>query len=291
MNTTTDLAPIGLQTTPDGMSPCAACGIPTTGATTAYPVLSRMITTAGGERADTMATGASVDLPTCDDCQDIGDVTARILADHPGLIRALGTVASWRLCAALYALDALGQRLPDPDISPERLAALVHRLADPGALVTYSRRFSPVWETGTSAKRSARARWSAVPPDALAECRRGAVDWLADARPPRSLPHPTGEWCQWCGTSTALGRRASEAWFGDLCGTCASVKSNGGDTYTALWDAVDPDRAIRRRSMSPPDLDGVRPWSRTGGGDGMPCSHHGGIDALRDRVAFLVTGA
>lgn len=277
---TTDLAPIGLQTTPGGMIPCAACGIPATGPTTTYPVLSRMIETAAGERADTMPGGATVDLPTCGDCQAVGDLAGRIVVAHPGLTHTLGTVASWRLRAALYALDALGQKLPSVDITPARLGALVHRLADPGALILYARRFAPVWETGASMKHSARTRWSAVHPPALTECRRGAADWMADARPPRPLLNPTGKPCQWCGTASAMGRRQSEAWFENFCRTCAAVKANGGDTYTALWDAVDPDRAIRRRSMTPPDLDGVRPWSRAGGGDGTPWSHLGGVEDI-----------
>ncbi len=286
--TSTDLSPIGLQATPDDSLPCAVCGIPTTGMTTMYPVHSRLFAMAAGERSQEMADGAGIDLPTCSDCQAIAD-TARVIVDaHPGLVRLLGTVALWQTTTALYALDAIGHRLPGPDITPARLGSLVRRLATPGAIVAYSRRFSPVMVAGASTKQAARERWSAVDPDALAECRIGAVDWMADGRPLRALQHPGRLRCDWCGTATALGRRVSEAWSGDLCATCASVKASGGVTYDALWEAVDPDRAIRRRRMVPPTLDGVRSYKQSGGGDGTAWSHLGGIVALHEHVTRLV---
>lgn len=291
MTTPTDLAPIGLQATPEGMSPCAACGIPATGPTIGYHVFTRMSETPKGELADKMADGATVDLPTCDDCRAIGDLAGRIIAAHPELPRALGTVASWRLRTALYALDALERPLPEPDITPARLSALVHRLADPGVAIMYSRRFSPVWSLGATSKHAARTRWSAVDPARLAGCRRGVVNAMADARPPRPLPHSTGARCDWCGTATAMGRRTSEAWFGKLCATCAAVKASGGLTHEAVWEAIDNDHAIRRRIPYRPDLTGVRPYSRDSGGDGTPWSHLGGVEALREHVAQLVAGA
>lgn len=285
---TTDLAPIGLQATPDGMTPCAVCGVPATGPTTAYPILLRTVRTAIGERADALPDGASVDLPTCGDCRALDALAARIIAAHPGLTRALGTVASWRLRAALYALDATGQKLPSPDVDPARLGSLVHRLAVPGALATYSRRYSPAWLADATTKHSARSRWSAVHPHVLGDCRRGYVDWLADARPPRPITHPTRRRCDWCGTSTAMGRRLSEAWNGDLCGTCAAVQDSGGTSHDAVWQAIDARQTMRRHLPYRPDLNGVRPWSRGGGGDGTPWSHLGGVDAVRQRVAELI---
>ncbi|GAA5098861.1 hypothetical protein GCM10025760_34350 [Microbacterium yannicii] len=286
--TTADLAPIGFQATPEGMTPCAVCGIPTTGPTTDYPVFSRVVATAAGERADTMPKGASVALPTCSDCRDIEASAAAIVAAHPGLRRALGSVAAWQTTTALYGLSALGQPLPGQDIAPARLRDLVHRLAAPGAVVAYSRRFSPVWLADSATKLAARTPWSAVELDALAECRAAAVEWLADARPARPLAHPNGEHCAWCGTATAMGRRTSEAWIGKLCATCADVQSGGGTSDDALWQAVDPDRAIRRRMPRRPRIDGATPWRQRRGGNGAPWSHLGGVEALRRDVARLV---
>lgn len=291
MTTTTDLAPIGLQATPEGMIPCAACGIPATGPTTGYYVFTRMIETPKGERPDKMADGVTVELPTCGDCRAIGNLTGRIIAAHPELRRTLGSVAHWRLSTALYALDALDHPLPEPDITPARLGALVHRLADPGVAIMYSRRFSPVWALGATSKHSARTRWSAVDPARIADCRRGAADAIADARPPRPLPHPTGARCDWCGTAKAMGRRTSEAWFGKLCATCAAVKARGDLSHEAVWQAIDADQSIRRRLPYRPDLTGVRPWSQDSGGDGTPWSHLGGIESLREHVARLVSSA
>lgn len=286
--TTTDLSPIGLQAIPDGHKPCAACGIPTTGKTTKYLILTRVIAMGTGERYEEMADGAGIDLAECSDCQAISEAAEAIVESHPGLVRHLGTVALWRTTTALYALDSIGHRLPSPDITPERLGSLVHRLAAPGALVAYSRRFSPVMEADASPKLSARERWSAVEPEALAECRRGAVDWMADGRPLRALPHPGRRRCDWCGTATAPGRRVSEAWFGDLCANCHAVEVSGGRSYEAFWRAIDPDLAIRRRRPIVPDIDGVRPYSQAPAGDGEPWSHLGGIVALHEHVKRLV---
>jgi hypothetical protein len=288
--TATDLSPLGMQTIPEGMNPCAACGVTTTGPMAKYPVHSRIVLIAGGERAEEMAAGAAIDLPTCADCQAIDDTAHAIVAANPGIVRALGTVATWRITTALYGLDVLGHRLPEPDIAPGRLGALIHRLSVPGAMARYSSRFSPVWLPDASTKYAARERWSAVGDAARDELRRGAVDWMQDGRPPRDLPHPQGHRCEWCGTATAPGRRTSEAWFDDLCVACATVKADGGRTYEALWEAIDPDHAIRRRRAELPDLDGVRSFSQSGGGDGTPWSHlhPGGAPALREHVARLV---
>lgn len=285
---TTDLAPLGLRGTPIGTLPCAVCGIPTTGPKVKYPVLSRLITTAAGERTEEMADGAGIDLPTCSDCRGVAETARAIVTAHPGLVRLLGTVATWRTTTALYALDTLGKPLPGTGIEPHRLGSLVHRLAAPGAAATYSRRFSPVMLADASTKYAARERWSGIEPDALAECRVGYIDWKVDGRPARPLAHPGRLRCQWCGTATVSGHRVADVWFGDLCSTCHAVKETGGTSYEALWQAVDPDRAIRRRRMDPPTLDGVRSFKQSGGGDGTPWSHLGGIAALREHVARLV---
>lgn len=289
MSTATDLTPIGFQVTPTGMMPCAVCGLPTRGATTAYPVLGRIVETAAGQRSEPVSEGATADLPTCADCRDLDRRASLIVTAHPELRRTLGSVATWRLLTAMYALDALGHALPDPTIAPIRLRALVQRLAEPGARITYSRRFSPIWTASASMKVAARERWSTAGADALAEGRRGYIEWLADARPPRPLPHPTGDQCHWCGTSTVMARRTSEAWFGNLCATCSAVHVNGGLSHEAVWEAIDADRSIRRRTPYRPDLTGVRPWSQAHGGDGTPWSHLGGVDAMRERVAELIS--
>lgn len=286
--TSTDLAPIGMQDTPDGMEPCSVCGIPTTGPSTRFPVLGRIVATPGGQRTENVPDGAKVDLPTCSDCVSIQATATAIVTAHPGLRRALGSVATWHVTASLYGLSALGHRLPGPDIAADRLGALVHRLIAPGAAVTFSRRFSPVVLPGASTKLSARSRWSAVTPEVLAECRAAALDWFADTRPARAFEHPGGGQCAWCGTSTAMGRRPSEAWSGDLCRTCAAVKHDGGSFTDAMWQAIDADKSIRRRIPYRPDINGVKPWSQRRGGDGTPWSHLGGIDALREEVAHLV---
>ncbi len=111
---------------------------------------------------------------------------------------------------------------------------------------------------------------------------------MADGRPMRALPHPGRLWCKWCGTATVPGRRVSEVWFGDLCATCHAVQESGGTSYDALWQAIDPDWAIRRRRADVPDIDGVRPFSQMPGGDGEPWSHLGGILALHEHVKRLV---
>lgn len=286
--TSTDLARAGLLTTPDGTAPCAVCGIPATGPTVKYPVLSRLIEVRTGERSQAMADGASVDLPTCVDCQAISDTARAIVAEHPGITRLLGTVATWQITTSLYALRALGLPLPGPDIEPARLGSLIRRLATPGAMTMYVRKLSPVWLADATPTHAALEPWSAVSSNALGDCRAAVLDWKADGRPVRSLPHPQRRQCEWCGTATAIGRFTSEAWFGDLCVTCDGVKSTGGFSYDALWQAIDPDRAIRGRRAVPPDLDGVRPYSRGQGGDGAPWSHLGGIDALHEHVIRLV---
>lgn len=273
------------------MAPCGVCGIPTTGPTSDYPVLSRLIETAAGRRTEPVADGASLALPTCSDCLGIQATAGAIIAAHPGLVRHLGTVATWQTTTALYALSALGHTLPGPDIAPDRLGALVRRLAAPGALMAFSRRFSPMWLADASPNHSARARWSAVPVDALTACRAAALDWFGDGRPARSIPHPSGGRCDWCGTSESWRRRPSEAWFGSLCRACAAVCDGGGSSYDAMWQAIDADQAIRRRVPYRPDLTGVVPWSQRGGGDGTPWSHLGGVEAVRERVANLLSGA
>ncbi len=286
--TSTDLSPIGLTATPDGTLPCAVCGIPTTGSKAKYPVLSRIVPMASGERLEEMSAGAGIDLPTCSDCQGIAEQARTIVSAHRGLVRLLGTVATWQTTTALYALDTIGQPLPGPDIEPHRLGSLVHRLASPGAGTMYSRRFSPVMLADASTKFSARERWSAVDPVALADCRSGFLDWKADGRPIRALAHPGRRRCEWCGTATFPGRRVSEVWFGDLCAKCHAVQEAGGTSYEAMWEAIDPDRAIRRRRPYVPDIDGVRPYSQSPGGDGTPWSHLGGVLALHERVKRLV---
>jgi len=240
------------------------------------------------ERVEEMADGAGIELPTCVHCRTIADTATAIVTAHPGLVRLLGSVATWQTTTALYALDALGRRLPAIDIAPERLGSLVRHLAAPGAATTYSRRFSPVMLADASTKHSARERWSAVPADVMDECRRGGADWMADGRPMRALPHPGRLRCKWCGTATVPGRRVSEVWFGDLCATCHAVQESGGTSYDALWQAIDPDWAIRRRRADVPDIDGVRPFSQMPGGDGEPWSHLGGILALHEHVKRLV---
>ncbi|WP_314431643.1 hypothetical protein [Microbacterium lacticum] len=289
--TSTDLAPIGLQAAPDGTLPCAVCGTPTTGPTTTYPVLSRILPMGDGERVEEVAPGSGVDLPTCSDCQGIAETARQIVAAHRGLVRLLGTVATWQTTTALYALDTIGQPIPGPDIEPHRLGSLVHRLAAPGTGTMYSRRFSPVMLAGSSTKLAARERWSAVDPSALADCRGGYLDWKADGRPIRALAHPGRRRCEWCGTATFPGRRVSEVWFGDLCAKCHAVHEAGGTSYEAMWEAIDPDRAIRRRRADVPDIDGVHSYSRAGGGNGEPWSHLGGIPALHEHVARLVDTA
>ena len=282
--TTTDLSPFGLCDAPDGLLPCAVCGIATASAhLSEYPVLSRLYKTPGGDRSEAMKDGATVDLPTCSDCRALADTAKAIVAAHPHLRHALGSVATWRVESALYALSVLGRPTPEPKISRERLRALVDRLSMPGALATYSRRFSPTWLPGATTQQAARERWSAVDPYVLRACPHGIADVTADLRPVRALD---GGPCSWCGTRSAYGRRASEAWPGDggRCVTC-SLSASWYDAFTS-W--LDPDRAIRRHIPGTLDLEGIRPWSQTHGGTGTAWSHAGDRDVLRQHVATLV---
>lgn len=286
--TTSDLSPIGLRETPDGLLPCAVCGIATAPAhLTEYAVLSRIIALPHGERTENVKDGATVDLPRCDDCRALARAAESIAAAHQHLRHSLGSVATWRVECALYALSVLGHPIPGPDISGPRLWALVNRLSMPGALTTYSRRFSPVWLSDATTKRSARERWSAVDPFVLRDCQRGIADVTVDMRPARALD---GGPCSWCGARSAYGRRKSEAWPGDgLCVTCWLTKRDGGSWYDAFVAYLDPDRAIRSRIPGTLDLEGIRPWSQARGrSDGTAWNHAGDRDALRQHVARLV---
>lgn len=285
--TTTDLSPFGLCDAPDGLLPCHVCGIATEPERlTALPVLSRLHKTPGGDRSEAMKDGATVDLPTCSDCRALANTAKAIVAAHPHLRQALGSVATWRVESALYALSALGRPTPEPDISRERLRALADRLSMPGALATYSRRFSPTWLPGATTKQAARERWSAVDPYVLRDCQRGIADVTADLRPVRALD---GGPCSWCGARSAYGRRSSEAWPGDgLCVTCWLTKRDGGGWYDAFVEFIDPDRAIRRHIPGTLDLEGIRPWSQSHGGTGTAWSHSGDRDVLRQHVARLI---
>ncbi|WP_448720525.1 hypothetical protein [Microbacterium natoriense] len=285
---TSDLSPIGLRETPEGLLPCAVCGIATASEhLTEYAVLSRLHKTPGGERSESIKDGASTSLPRCDDCRALTSTAQAIVAAHQHLRHSLGSVATWRVECVLYALSVLGHPIPGPDISGPRLWALVNRLSMPGALAPYSRRFSPVWLSDATTKRSARERWSAVDPFVLRDCQRGIADVTVDMRPARALD---GGPCSWCGTRSAYGRRASEAWPGDgLCVTCWMTKRDGGSWYDAFVAFIDPDRAIRRHVPGTLDLEGIRPWSQAHGrSDGTAWSHAGDRDALRQRVASLV---
>lgn len=285
--TTTDLSPFGLRDTPDGLLPCAVCGIATASAhLSEYPVLSRLHKTPGGERSESTADGANTSLPTCEDCRTLASTAQSIVAAHPHLRHSLGSVATWRVECVLHALSALGAPIPGPDISGPRLWALVNRLSIPGALTAYSRRFSPTWLAGATTRQSARERWSAVDPFVLSDCQRGIVDVTVDMRPARALD---GGPCSWCGTRSAYGRRASEAWPGDgLCVTCWIAKRDGGGWYDAFVEFIDPDRAIRRHIPGTLDLEGIRPWSQAHGGTGTAWSHAGDRDVLRQSVGRLV---
>ncbi|UPL12190.1 hypothetical protein [Microbacterium sufflavum] len=287
MTTTTDLSPFGLRETPEGLLPCGACGIATTpDRLTPHSVLSRIVAMPHGERAEDVKDGATVDLPTCDDCRALASTAEAIVTAHPHLRHSLGSVATWRVQSALYALSVLGHPISGPDIKPERLWALVNRLGMPGALAPYSRRFSPTWLPGATTKRSARERWSAVDPFVLSDCQRGIADVTVDMRPARALD---GGPCSWCGARSAYGRRTSEAWPGDgLCVTCWLTKRDGGGWYDAFVAYIDPDRAIRRHIPGTLDLDGIRPWSQSHGGTGTAWSHSGDRNALRQHVAHLV---
>ncbi|UJP10629.1 hypothetical protein L2X99_02850 [Microbacterium sp. KUDC0406] len=285
---TSDLSPIGLRATPEGLLPCAVCGIATAPEhLTDYPVLSRLHATPGGERSETMQDGASTSLPTCDDCRALDSTAQSIATVHRHLRASLGSVATWRVQCALYALSALGAPIPDASVSGPQLSALVHRLSIPGALAAYSRRFSPTWLPDATTKQSARERWSAVDPFVIRDCQRGLVDVSVDMRPSRALD---GGPCAWCGTTSAHGRRKSEAWPGDgLCVTCWITKRDGGGWYDAFVAFIDPDRAIRRRVPGTLDLDGIRPWSQARGrSDGTAWNHAGDRDSLRQQVARLV---
>lgn len=286
--TTTDLAPLGLQDTPDSMSPCAACGLPTTGPTTAYPVHGRIIGTPEVERFEEMRAGSTIDLPTCGACRDIEATAKAIIARHGSVGGARGSVAVWQTTAALYGLIVTGRTLPGPDIPHDRLTALVHRMSVPGAGVAYSRRFSPVWERGASTKHSARAPWSGANAEMVAACRAAALDWFVDSRPLRPMEKPDGGRCQWCGTATSPGRRLSEAWTGDHCASCAAIRDGGDDFQDAVWQAIDRNRAIRRRTPHRPAITGLVPWSQSRRGDGAPWSHLGGVEALRESVKALL---
>jgi hypothetical protein len=282
---TTALLPLGIAALPDGATACARCGTATRGEAVTLDVHGRD----RGNRLEESA--GKVTFGLCETCRARDEYARTLVAAHPSVRRAIGSPAQHLVSGALDALALLGVE-PPPNLTAQRLHDLL-TLSTVGIRARWSSQFSPIWRDGVSTKQCAAEPWLFVSIEDRNEARQLRADWLADGLPPIAVTCPSGG-CAWCGIHTTAARRskARTLWLahgrGHLCPTCADQHERGEDFHGAFLAFIDPDRAIRRRTPEPPNLNGVLKWQDAHGGDGTAWSHMGERDELRHHVAGLL---
>ncbi|MDO7881785.1 hypothetical protein [Antiquaquibacter soli] len=223
----------------DALTPAATAGAPrkrrpapVTVAATVCRVCGKIVKRPDPSRAETVlvygpefrsaqargvpASPAEVAATRCDECADRRRLAASLLAQHPRVQRAHGSVALDRLDAALAALDVggvlrRGRLVNDLTATDDDLAELILRMAALGALASWSSR---------GQLEGATKRWAHVRADLLADVRaeqtrlvRRLVEFPFPFTPPGA---DAGECagCMFCGVGTLMVREseALAAW-------------------------------------------------------------------------------
>lgn len=232
MTTTPTTQPLTAAHLPAGMVACPSCGVATSAPTdpaeavTARPSES----TPAGQRRDL----APVTLARCAACREVRDCAAALLNAHPRVASRVGTIAPDRTEAALCALAALGQPLPDPTTASEaEVSSLLHHLSPLGGavrwagLVTASGTASPYpWAHLTEGDRVALREGSA----AVMRSRVARTEQPEVVAPPPIDPYgvPRGAVrvngaCLLCGVASVLVPAARVVRLGGLTATARTI--------------------------------------------------------------------
>jgi hypothetical protein len=281
--------PLGIRRLPDAEhAACHACGAvcgPTAPRSTFH-------ITGRADHLGVRGVAAEATFATCERCATLDSLAARTLDAHPVIRRAIGSpsIGRYRIVSAFQALSVLGLE-PSDTYTHDALASLLDRLSAPGASASFSRLFSPTMLADTIPNSAATEPWLHVGTELRSAIRYEYGQHLADRMPPRPVACPT-RGCAWCGIASVMAKRTAEPWTpvtvsgarGHLCPTCEHYRDYGG-MPAAVFDYLDPDRAIRRRFPVRPELRDVRAWALSGEPPSAEPWAHVDIDGARDMLA------
>ncbi|WP_353828217.1 hypothetical protein [Agromyces sp. SYSU T0242] len=231
--------------------------------------------------------GKTTTMTRCARCEQAHERAATLLDEHPRVKAQMGSrsIGLHRVEAALNALDAIGRDTPLHTDASLRL--LVEHMTPLGVAVRWASQFTPVWTKEARDDVAASQPWEHVTTWQREDLRK-AFAGLLNARVERPLPYgpPTGGGCMLCGVETVSalpsqaaglwtpatvdpsaigGRRSPERVAGYLCPTCDRARSEVGSLGpTAMERSVMLHFALRRRSMTPTELVGLRGWLVSG---------------------------
>ncbi|WP_062465591.1 hypothetical protein [Demequina maris] len=289
---------------------CLACGIAAMPGTTETFISIGRLAQPGRPRMAANERSEYFELTRCPGCEQTRQQAAALVAEHPVVAHRLGTAAVERLEAGLGVLRLLGARTPRLTSARDVLRFVDH-MSTAGALVRWSRRYTPValsdaqdedcneapWEHATEADRQT-AR------DALA----GLLAAVNERPAPIPCPDPSGG-CMLCGIASveALPSRAAHAWTpatanpsplggrpsnkrlsGHLCPTCATACDTVGSIGpTAMERALMAALGVRRKSLTPTELVGLKAWAvmPEASPNRRPWGHIEHVEALRTVLA------
>jgi hypothetical protein len=301
---------------------CLVCGV----AVASPPEAERVALSVWG-RADTPflphvkanAPPSEVMMTRCAACIGVHERARAVLASHPRVEWAIGTVALHQLECALDALDALAAqpgrmlsgRVEALTESDAAVRALLTALTTPGAMARWAARFAPVTLRDAAPDSAATSRWAHLSDGHVKALRDGYAALLrARIQVPGPVRPPDGAGCLLCGIGSVqvVPSRAHEAWTwrrvrpsvlggkagpepvdGYLCPACVrAVVAVGSIGPTAMERALLAHLGVGQRSLSATELVGLVAWCavtpRPSEPNARPWEHVAGLAALADEL-------